>query len=97
MFLTSITVIIWFSDFWNPAAVIDVDEDEDAPFGTLSGRDGVIFLIDAGLSGNSDNFRSCLECIVAVMKNRIIQSEKDLVSEPIKIMKWWALTFSFYI
>lgn len=63
------------------------EEDEDLNFG---GRDGIIFLVDCAKSmftsnGGEDEeesqskFSITFECIEAVMRNRIIMSDKDLV------------------
>lgn len=61
----------------------DIDDDEDGFNNTsFNGRDGVIFLVDASksITGNPDKFHSCLSCIEAGMMNRIISSNRDLVS-----------------
>lgn len=66
------------SNFWNPD---EAEPDNDDEVGSFSaGRDGVLFLIDAGTVANDEEqFRDCLSLIEATMLNRIIQSEKDLV------------------
>lgn len=66
------------SNFWNPD---EDDQDVDEEGGSFSvGRDGVLFLVDAGTVANDEeHFRNCLSLIETTMMNRIIQSEKDLV------------------
>lgn len=62
------------------------DEDEDDFVKTFGGRDGVIFLIDAGNSmfdeheSQEASFRTAIHCVEVTMMNRIITSEKDLVN-----------------
>lgn len=67
-----------FSNFWNPDEAEENNEEEGVSFS--GGRDGVLFLVDAGTVANDEEqFRNCLSLIEATMMNRIIQSEKDLV------------------
>lgn len=77
-----IPIRIIVSDRWNPNEA-PADEEDEVDGGAIqySGRNGLIFLLDAheGLTGTRDTFESCLECIEAVMLNRIISSAKDLV------------------
>lgn len=67
----------------------DEDEDDNAKT-TFGGRDGVIFLIDAGDSMFNEHesqeacFRTAIQCVEVTMMNRIITSEKDLVNFMIK-------------
>lgn len=66
------------SNFWNPDDG-EQENEEDRSFSSY-GRDGVIFLVDAGtVTNDEDQFRNCLSIIETTMMNRIIQSEKDLV------------------
>lgn len=67
------------SNYWNPDDGGDQDVEEEV--GSFSvGRDGVLFLVDAGTVVNDEEqFRYCLSLIETTMMNRIIQSEKDLV------------------
>ncbi|KAG4073284.1 hypothetical protein HA402_008630 [Bradysia odoriphaga] len=65
------------SNFWNPE---EPNEEEDEEFERFSGRDGVLFLIDARTIANDDeHFRNVLSLIETTSMNRIIQSEKDLI------------------
>lgn len=66
-----------FSNFWNPDEQTEDNEEEIERF---SGRDGVLFLIDARtIANDEEQFRSVLSLIETTSMNRIIQSEKDLV------------------
>lgn len=47
---------------------------------TISGREGTIYLIDANLFADVEQFRQCLQCIEASMLNKILTNHKDLVS-----------------
>lgn len=70
-----------FSNFWNPDD--GENENEEDGLGSSVGRDGVLFLVDAGTVANDEEqFRNCLGLIETTMLNRIIQSEKDLVMFP---------------
>lgn len=69
--------------YWNPDHTHDEDgDDQDFSFG---GREGLLALIDCadymfddGVSGKH-HFREALELVEAVMKNKIITSDKDLI------------------
>ncbi len=71
---------MYSSDFWNPD---DGDNEEyEEELSRFSGRDGVLFLVDAKTVANSEeHFRNCLSLIETTMMNRIIQSERDLVCD----------------
>lgn len=70
-------------DYWEPDGVDEEDDqyEEESVTTMFGGRDGVIFLIDAddNLTGDSECFRKCLECIEAGMLNRIISNARDMV------------------
>ena len=64
------------------------DQEDDEEILNLSGRDGIIFLVDCAKSMFDTNpeededrskFRIAMECIEAVLRNRIIMSDSDLV------------------
>lgn len=76
-----------FSDRWNPNEASDEEDEPEGGSIRFTGRNGLIFLVDAheDLTGTRDTFESCLECIEAVMLNRIISSAKDLVGFEIYI------------
>lgn len=67
----------------------DNDSDDEGDVFLHGGRDAIIVLIDAnakmfqdqeGASEGTSNFRRCLKCIEALMLNKIVCSEKDLIS-----------------
>lgn len=71
---------------WNPD---DVDSDEetlDTIGHTWGLRDGVIYLIEISekmleeSEGESSHFRTCIDCCLTTMMNRIISSPRDQVS-----------------
>ncbi|XP_055634365.1 X-ray repair cross-complementing protein 5 [Toxorhynchites rutilus septentrionalis] len=67
--------------YWNP----DYSEDEEHQEFIFGGREALIVLIDcaeymfAERSDGNNNFRDALECVEAIMRNKIISSEKDLI------------------
>uniref|UniRef100_A0A1Q3F3H2 ATP-dependent DNA helicase 2 subunit 1 n=1 Tax=Culex tarsalis TaxID=7177 RepID=A0A1Q3F3H2_CULTA len=68
--------------YWNPNHVDDEDED-DQEFG-FGGREGLLALIDCSdymfnEHNGKHNFREALGLLEAVMKNKIITSDKDLI------------------
>jgi ATP-dependent DNA helicase 2 subunit 1 len=76
------------SSGWNPNFSDHDSEDEDDVAYSYSGRDAIVVLIDANATmfeedadpeGNS-NFQKTLKCIEALMLNKIVCSEKDLIS-----------------
>lgn len=75
------------SQHWRSADSDHEDNEEDDDL-NLSGRDGIIFLVDCAESmfkpvddddDSRSKFRIAIECIEAVMRNRIIMSDTDLV------------------
>lgn len=69
--------LINFSNFWNPD---EQNEENEEEFERFSGRDGILFLVDARIIANDEEqFRDVLGLIETTSMNRIIQSEKDLV------------------
>lgn len=68
-----------FSNFWNPDDGDEENEEEDLL--AFSGRDGVLFVVDAATVAKDEiQFRDCLNLIETTMMNRIIHSERDLVT-----------------
>ncbi|KAL1402776.1 hypothetical protein pipiens_005929 [Culex pipiens pipiens] len=68
--------------YWNPNHA-DNESEDDQEFG-FGGREGLLALIDCSDSmfneaSGKHNFREALELIEAVMKNKIITSDKDLI------------------
>lgn len=68
--------------YWNPNHA-DNEPEDDQEFG-FGGREGLLALIDCSDSmfneaSGKHNFREALELIEAVMKNKIITSDKDLI------------------
>lgn len=58
--------------------VIDGDEENVAP--KFTGREGTIYLIDATIFGDVEQFRECLDCIEADLLKNILINARDLVS-----------------
>lgn len=68
--------------YWNPNHA-DNESEDDQEFG-FGGREGLLALIDCSdnmfnEASGKHNFREALELIEAVMKNKIITSDKDLI------------------
>lgn len=68
------------SSTWSPDDNIDEDDDGNDMTLTISGREGTIYLIDANLFADVEQFRLCLQCIEASMLSKILTNHKDLVS-----------------
>lgn len=69
--------------YWNPN---HAEEEEDSQEYVFGGREGLLALIDCAdymfleRDDGSTNFKETLALIEAIMRNKIISSEKDLVS-----------------
>lgn len=59
--------------------IANAEEDENGNVG-FTGREGTIYLIDAALFENSDDFGTCLECIENDLLKNILSNPRDLVS-----------------
>lgn len=74
------------AEHWRSTDSDNEDGEEEDDF-NLAGRDGIIFLVDCAESmflpveedDPRSKFRIAIECIEAVMRNRIIMSDSDLV------------------
>nr|XP_029719106.1 X-ray repair cross-complementing protein 6-like [Aedes albopictus] len=68
--------------YWNPNHADDEEDSQEFVFG---GREGLLALIDCAdymfdqRDGGSTNFKESLALIEAILRNKIISSEKDLV------------------
>lgn len=85
------------SDNWNKdfSGDEDGDAEDDWEYG---GRNGILFLVDCRESmfkttdQGTSNFRLAMECVEAVLMNRIILSDTDLVNMFIWVRSWSSTT-----
>lgn len=69
-----------FCSQYVPSDVIDADADEDSFAAKFTGREGTIYLIDAAIFEDVEEFRLCLDCIEADLLKNILINSRDLVS-----------------
>lgn len=77
----------WREHYHNEDDDAEQDEDESAGDYKNSGRDSLVFLVDAskemfikGEDGESSNFDMTMQCVRSVYTSKIISSDKDLVA-----------------
>lgn len=51
-----------------------------------TGREGTIYLVDANLFADVEQFRLCLQCIQASMLNKVLTNHRDLVSFSVSVL-----------